>query len=667
MTRARARAVTAASCTLFLLYAGCFLYFFVDDEAIPLVYAHNLLRGRGLVYTVLEGRVEGYSDFLHVLWSTILLMVARAFNLSPLAPLLAGKLVSLAAGVLIIVLVARALGRLAVRASALVAALAVVALAGPLAVWSASSLETVTVALTVLAFALAIWQEEMPAAVVLGILLALERIDGWVYIGVVLAAVFSAAPSRWRRLVPIAALVGALVLAYNVWRYSYFGYWLSAPTAAKILYRVGGGPTHAVVKPGIAYLAGLLDVYGWTGLAAFVVCAVAAARDRPGRASIVIVGLLGLYAERVDDWMFGWRFTVAMVPFVAIVVALGLNRLPRRWAAGAAAAVCIWSGVAAARFASTYRQLEGRPIFWTSPRAGEAAWLGRYDELLAATRRLMHGGERIAYNQAGLLPYMLDLENIDDLGICSGFVARLPTTDVYYTGVGRYSPLTNEPVIRTAHAYLLYQNVQFLVTPMDLLLKANHGRVPEFLLDGAFRRADALHDNVIYRRTDKPIDRFAHDPLAFVENVAHYSRVLGAAIDGRRLNENEIGPRLPFLRELGSVQGFDRMRSIDVTFATSDEPVTAVYIGAVGASAPAALTVALSDAAGQTVYRSDIALDAQDRRILLPLPTGTQAARLSLAVRAGGRTELRLTDVRLEGQTAALRQYLRRTLRFPGP
>jgi hypothetical protein len=35
---------------------------------------------------------------------------------------------------------------------------------------------------------------------------------------------------------------------------------------------------------------------------------------------------------------------------------------------------------------------------------------------------------------------MLDLENIDELGICSRFYAQLPTRDVFFTEVGRYAP-----------------------------------------------------------------------------------------------------------------------------------------------------------------------------------------------------------------------------------
>src|SRR3954471_11164882 len=103
--------LSVSAAVVFCLYASLFLCFFVDDEAIPLVYARNLLRGRGLVYTVLEGRVEGYSDFLHVLWSAVLLWIARVLGLSPLAPLLAGKAVSLAAGAGIIAVIARFLAR----------------------------------------------------------------------------------------------------------------------------------------------------------------------------------------------------------------------------------------------------------------------------------------------------------------------------------------------------------------------------------------------------------------------------------------------------------------------------------------------------------------------------------------------------------------------------
>src|SRR4051794_30469575 len=98
--------ISFGAAAAFVLYASLFLCFFVDDEAIPLVYARNLLRGRGLVYTVLEGRVEGYSDFLHLLWSAALLRLTTALGFSNLAPLAIGKAVSFIAGVTIVLLTA---------------------------------------------------------------------------------------------------------------------------------------------------------------------------------------------------------------------------------------------------------------------------------------------------------------------------------------------------------------------------------------------------------------------------------------------------------------------------------------------------------------------------------------------------------------------------------
>jgi len=650
-----------------MTYAGCFLYFFVDDEAIPLVYAHNLLRGRGLSYTILEGRVEGYSDFLHVVWSAVLLTVTRAFGFSRLAPLLVGKAVSLAAGVLVIVSMSRAMARAGFRMPAAIAALGFLCLAGPLAVWSASSLETVVVALTVLAFALATWDGRLAAAVVFGILIALERIDGPVYIACVLVAAFAADPRRWRVTAEIAGLTGLMIVAYHAWRWCYFGSLLSAPLEAKVLYRLVASE-HILSKiPDTAYLPGLLAVYGWTGAIALAGAAVAAVRHPIGRAAIVMFVLLGLYAERVDDWMFGWRFAVGMAPFVALIIGIAVDRLPRRIAPLASAAVCAWCAIAAWAFLTIYTQTEHRPIFWLSPRGGAMVWLGRYGELLASSRRLMHAGDRIAFNQAGLLPYMLQLENIDDLGICSRFVARLPTTDVYYTGVGRYSPLTNDPVIRTAHAYLLYHDVKFLVTPADLLVKANRNSVPELVLDGTFRRVhdDSLRENVIYERTGKPVDRFARDPLAFQENVAHYSRVLRAAVDGRPLTDPEIGPQLPFLREAALVRRFTRALTYDVTFADKDETVGDLYIEHLAATQPARLSLVLKSDTGRPVHTTKIDVTSSGTRLFEALPAGTRAASLSIAVQADRDDELTLTDLRIQGQTEGLRRYIERVLRFP--
>lgn len=91
-----------AAIGLFLVYAANFLYFFVDDEAIPYVYAQNVLNRHGLAYNIIEGPAEGYSDFLHVWLCTLILALVRGLHLSKILVFFIGKGVSLAAGAAVI-------------------------------------------------------------------------------------------------------------------------------------------------------------------------------------------------------------------------------------------------------------------------------------------------------------------------------------------------------------------------------------------------------------------------------------------------------------------------------------------------------------------------------------------------------------------------------------
>ena len=79
--------LAAAAMSVFAVHALNYLYFFVDDEAIPYVYAQNVLHGKGLVYNAIEGRVEGYSDFLHIWIATANLAPLRRWPISSSASL----------------------------------------------------------------------------------------------------------------------------------------------------------------------------------------------------------------------------------------------------------------------------------------------------------------------------------------------------------------------------------------------------------------------------------------------------------------------------------------------------------------------------------------------------------------------------------------------------
>jgi hypothetical protein len=280
---------------------------------------------------------------------------------------------------------------------------------------------------------------------------------------------------------------------------------------------------------------------------------------------------------------------------------------------------------------------------------------------------LINPGDRIAYNQAGLLPYLLDAENVDDLGICSGFVAALPTTDVYFTGVGRYSPLTNQPVLRTAHAYLLYQDVQFLIARIDLLLKANGNAVPDTLLDGLFARVapEASRSDAIYRRTVKPVDPYRRDPAVFTENVAHITHVTRASIDGVVVDPREFGRRLPFLQEQSLTQTVSRASEILLRLGDHDVDVSALYIGRVSCRTPCTVTLRLADEAGRETLRRAIEIPARDASIMERLEAPVRARTAWIEITTPSEDRVTVTDLRVEGQSRALADYVRRTLRFP--
>ena len=104
-------ALIVATLALYVCHAANYLYFFVDDEGIPFIFAKHLLEGKGLVYNSFEGRVEGYSDLLHILISAGWLSIGHFLGLSRLAPFFFGKAVSFLAGIAVVWLLCRTVVR----------------------------------------------------------------------------------------------------------------------------------------------------------------------------------------------------------------------------------------------------------------------------------------------------------------------------------------------------------------------------------------------------------------------------------------------------------------------------------------------------------------------------------------------------------------------------
>jgi hypothetical protein len=384
--------ISIAAAVAFALYASIFLCFFVDDEAIPLVYGRNLLRGRGLTYTVLEGRVEGYSDFLHVVWSAVLLGVTGWLGLSPLAPIAIGKGISFAAGIGIVLLAARMMRRSGASTPGLVSGLAFLAVSGPLAIWSCSSLETAIFALLVSALAAVLFAGDhlrLRLATVLGVAIVLERIDGFLYVAGLVAGAAAVPQLRRRELWTCAGRLAIAVAVFHAWRYLYFGSLLSAPLAAKVLHIFAGPPQAVVNAPDETYLRSFLELYGVAAAPVFLAAAWAAWHRPAARAAAIALLGLGVYVGTVGDWMFGWRFAVALLPLAALILALAVTRMRRRFAWAAAVVVAGWSGMAAVAFVDTFKDAGRWPIFWSRPETGMSAWL---TALTAVAVALLVGG-----------------------------------------------------------------------------------------------------------------------------------------------------------------------------------------------------------------------------------------------------------------------------------
>lgn len=669
---------------VFLVYALNFFNFFVDDEGIPLVYAQNLIRGRGLTYTAIEGRIEGYSDFLHVLIDAVLLLVVKALHWRRISIFFVGDTFALAAGLGTIGVVFATLRRSpAVAAPGAVAGLAFLALSGPLAVWSCSSLETApfTFFLSLVMFGLvggthaadSRWFDRLVVGA--GVAAILDRLDGPVYAGTLIAAFLVLATASRRRqmyrriIVPLAA---ATVL-YQGWRIWYFEDLLNMPLYAKVMYKFalnGNIVTKATRQP---YWLEFVGVYGWPAvLLAIAAAAYAAWRERSARPLLIALAMSALYVSFVGDWMFGFRFFAHLMPAAAVTVAVAISVIggtrPRAaWAA--ALAVVIWCTASATAFERRYETVEEKSSWWRSRGLDERGLFGPYYSIYEAARDRIGKGLKVSYNQAGFLPFMLEFENIDTLGICSRFYAEMPTRDVFFTEVGRYSPLTDAHAINAEQAYLLYQDVPFLIERRDLLIKANGGRVPGTVMNGYYAiTSDTASADVIYQRTDRDASEYTRNPRIFFENLAHVAYLRSANINGERIAPKAMVSRLPFLRQDIAHVALPRGRyTLDVTFAGADVEVSELDVARIASDTHEVMTLDLRSADGSSrdVERIEVA-GGVPREFVSRLASPVKVNRLVLQIDGDTTADASvwLTDMRVQGQSAALARYIRDRLSF---
>ncbi len=319
---------------LLFVFLAWKLEFLCDDAFISFRYGKNLAEGNGLVYNpTLDAPVEGYSNFLWVVWLSLLERLGWD------VPLLARLSSALCALVLVLWVPIHARRRLALVPLTFTATALFAASLPPVAVWATGGLATAPTALAVFGvYTLLLGNPERPHGIGAGVFAALAglvRADGAVWVLMILFAasllwVAGGRPRALKRAILQAATIAFLCVGAHVaWRYGYYGDFL--PNTAKVkgtfsVHRLERGLDYVLAYlltvPTIA-LTLLLSLRPWRGglASVWLTCAV------------VIAGTLGYGVWVGGDFMPMGRFLFPAVPFVPLLFAAAMGlfaRQPRR-------------------------------------------------------------------------------------------------------------------------------------------------------------------------------------------------------------------------------------------------------------------------------------------------------------------------------------------------
>jgi arabinofuranosyltransferase len=201
----------------------------------------------------------------------------------------------------------------------------------------------------------------------------------------------------------------------------YYGAWLPntyyAKATGSALTRLGAGATYLIKS--VALGTGMLGALVWlrpgtrgpaAGLAGTMVVA--------GAAFILVTG---------GDWMPGYRFLVPLLPFIYVLVAAPLARLPRRCGSGRERAVrrWLWSLVLLHLAATTLlvRADTGVTNFY---RGRSFPLWGEYEPVARHLAASTEPGALVALGEAGIIPYVSGRRVLDLFGLMDRQIARAP-------------------------------------------------------------------------------------------------------------------------------------------------------------------------------------------------------------------------------------------------
>ena len=397
---------------LFVPLALAYWPFKIDDAYISFVYAKNLIQGHGLTYNGLV--VEGYSNFL---W-TILIAPFIALGWDPL---IVARLISLGCAVITLFLTEWLIRRLNPDLSVLASGLALltVAVNVPFTAWTLGGLETALMTLEVVLF---VYFETQPDSrrlrwsVIVALACALTRPEGVMLFPILIAHRLLYRRQPVRQLVRQSAWFIIPFVAYLLWRYTTYGYWL--PNTAVLKLNTTFGTLSAAVNWlwGYVQLRPLMAVVLVIGLVGLV-------HDRKwaGRNWSLVLSVIGAFIVFVlyagPDWMPHHRFIVPIIPLFGLLVGRALDLFRRLFLRRTVQIIALGSVVLELVLAVT----TAIPV---SPR------FGNY------TDGLIRGGlwikqntapqDVIAVVDAGALAYTSERRTIDIIGLNDAHIAHSP-------------------------------------------------------------------------------------------------------------------------------------------------------------------------------------------------------------------------------------------------
>lgn len=474
----RARLLEQVALALLVLGAigwASYERFTCDDAFISFHYARSLVRGTGLTW--FGERVEGYTNFLWVLWVALGLKIGAP----PIAWSHGGSLAALGASLLLTYRVALARGATGVVA---LSAVAVLATNATYLSFGTSGLETMLQSALVCAAWLAAETAMASMSIaalatlsVLGALALMTRLDSAVLLVPLFAApIVKMVRDGERRPAPGAALLlpgPLLVLAWLVWKLAYYGDVLPNTFHAKT------AMSAATLTNGARFVG---EFFRWYGLWPWLLSglALAAWRRTLGRVWVPLVAVFAWvsYVVAVGGDFMEFRFFVPVLPLLSVLlvetVATEAERLPRPAlrAPLVPLAVLSLSAVRGAPFPgtadATIDPIKGLATFYGKVPDGD------WERLARPLRAVLSGsGATLACNGAGAIPYYSELPTIDQLGLTDEWVAQNGVRPGFARpGHQRFAPLS----------YLRKRGVSLVVgTPTILPRGALRSRQAAFL------------------------------------------------------------------------------------------------------------------------------------------------------------------------------------------